>query len=174
MAASGAGSDQSGYNPLNTLKMIGPYRNKDQFLRSERKVNDWEKVNKMGINPTRLGLCCFNGTKLIRSHGSIFGLPFKIPKGVNVITLANVGHPVTLDTFIDESIREFYSSGNHFFKYKDKGTTLTNAGKDFQNMIINYLNEMYKDEIPDLEIRNHVGPAKINNMILKLGEGCGD
>jgi hypothetical protein len=93
--------------------------------------------------------------------------PFILPKGVNIITLTQVGNACSLSARIDDAIRSFYNSGNTFFKNKDKSTKLTDEGIAFERML--------QDSSFEYKLKNHVGNGSItmNNQIFQFhGTGC--
>ena len=86
--------------------------------------------------------CCSGATKFVKSHGVMHAEPFRVPKGVNIITLTTVSVNCPFVQKLDRQFEILYNNGHTLFKNKDKSKQLSKVGK----MLENTLNSEY---LPD-------------------------
>jgi hypothetical protein len=124
------------------------------------------------IGPIQIPETSNYNTKYIKSHGMMTCSEFDIPFGVNVITLINLDETLPVMQVYDSHIERFL---NDYDLFENNNTTKikTKECKDLEK----YLDEKIYDQTNKhiMNIRNHVGPIKINDIELNFEqEPCND
>ena len=79
--------------------------------------------------------CCPGATKFVKSHGVMYANPFRVPKGVNIITLTTVSVNCPFVQKLDRQFEILYNNGHTLFKNNDKSKQLTDIGKILENRL---------------------------------------
>ena len=79
--------------------------------------------------------CCPGATKFVKSHGVMRADPFRVPKGVNIITLTTVSITCPFVQKLDRQFEILYDNGHTLFKNKDKSKQLTEIGQTLENKL---------------------------------------
>jgi len=122
------------------------------------------------LSQTPITIFCPNKKKnkntkaIIKSHGHLIGKTFKIPSGINIITLSSIGNGVPLDEKLDKEILHFYMEGNHIFDKDDTSIDKSENGA----LLERKLNTYYGHRIL---FKNHIGESYVNDMLLNFEDG---
>ena len=98
--------------------------------------------------------CCPGATKFVTAHGRMIpqriigGMVvegvFKIPQGVNIITLTTLSYSCPFLTRLHKKFQTFYEEGNTLFEKNDKSRRLTRIGKELED-------KLNRELLPDYE-----------------------
>lgn len=114
--------------------------------------------------------CCQDehDIKVVNIHGRSSEDLYKLPSGVKIITINNVGDVCPLYYKVKETISRFYLSGNTIFEDNDETKTLTDAGRSLTYEL---------SRIGDFKINFtlHKPNDVMNNICFSnfTGSGCG-
>jgi hypothetical protein len=112
---------------------------KQKYLKYKNKYIDLK--NKLGgVLPRELKispeLCGTGGSTkyIIKAHGALTGTQFKIPKGINLVTLSRLGISIPLNINIDDQLLALYAAGNTLFR--DDDTTTIKEQKELVKVLM--------------------------------------
>ena len=110
-------------------------------------------------------------TKFVKGHGGIIGgQTFELPKGCNVITLTDVDVNVSALEIYDAIIKFFLSKNIDLFE-NNNSTYIKTFDCDKMEKLLNIVGTSCNFETPTVfNIRNHVGPVVMNEMLFNFSD----
>jgi len=109
-------------------------------------------------------------TKLVKGHGSITGgQTFILPEGCNVITLTDADLSIHALSVYDAIIKFYLSKNYELFENNNRSYKKLESCKKLEDAL-NLFTKIIPGNTDIFNIRNHVGPLKINEMRFNFTE----